>query len=82
MHSGSSDGSSASTLSIVDLAVAVSALQAELLGVKAQRREDEAQNASLRQANRRSIGPLGTATSNFNRDRDYAFADPTAGISD
>ena len=49
MHGGGSDGSSASTLSIADVAAAVAALQAELLGVKAQRREDEAQNASLRQ---------------------------------
>ena len=48
MHGGGSDGSSASTLSIADVAAAVAALQAELLGVKAQRREDEAQNASLR----------------------------------
>ena len=49
MHGGGSDGSTTSTLSIADVAAAVAALQAELLGVKAQRREDEAQNASLRQ---------------------------------
>ena len=49
MHSGRSDGSSASTLSIADVAAAVSALQSELLGVKTQMRESEAQNASLRE---------------------------------
>jgi transposase len=49
VHGGGSDGSTTSTLSIADVAAAVAALQAELLGVKAQRREDEAQNASLRQ---------------------------------
>ena len=49
MHGGSSDRSSASALSIADVAAAISALQSELLGVKTQMRESEAQNASLRE---------------------------------
>ena len=49
MHGGSSDRNSASALSIADIAAAVSALQSELLGVKTQMRESEAQNASLRE---------------------------------
>ena len=49
MHGGSSDRNSVSALSIADIAAAVSALQSELLGVKTQMRESEAQNASLRE---------------------------------
>ena len=49
MHGTSSDRSSVAALSIADVAAAVSALQIELVGVKSQMRESEAQNASLRE---------------------------------
>jgi transposase len=49
VHGGGSDKSSVATLSIADVAAAVSALQSELLGVKSQMRESDAHNASLRE---------------------------------
>ena len=49
MHGVSSDRSSVATLSFAEVAAAVSALQIELVGVKSQMRESEAQNASLRE---------------------------------
>lgn len=49
MHGTGLDRSSVATLSIADVAAAVSALQTELVGVKSQMRESEAQNASLRE---------------------------------
>jgi transposase len=49
VHGASSDNSSLAALSIADIAAAVSALQTELVGVKSQMREGEAQNASLRE---------------------------------
>jgi len=49
VHGTSSDRSSVAALSIADVAAAVSALQIELVGVKSQMRESEAQNASLRE---------------------------------
>jgi transposase len=48
VHGASSDRGVA-TLSLADVAAAVSALQIELVGVKSQMRESEAQNASLRE---------------------------------
>lgn len=49
MHGGSADKISVQTLPAADVAAAISALQSELLGVRIQMREGEAQNASLRQ---------------------------------
>jgi transposase len=49
VHGVSSDRGSVATLSFAEVAAAVSALQIELVGVKSQMRESEAQNASLRE---------------------------------
>jgi transposase len=49
VHGAGSDNGSVAALSIADIAAAVSAIQTELVGVKSQMRESEAQNASLRE---------------------------------
>jgi transposase len=49
VHGTSSDNISRAALSIADVAAAISALQTELVGVKSQMRESEAQNESLRE---------------------------------
>ena len=49
MHVPSADKDNVSALSLAELAAAVSTLQVELVGVKSQMREGEAQNASLRE---------------------------------
>jgi transposase len=49
VHGAGSDRNSAVVLSLAELAAAVSTLQVELVGVKSQMREGEAQNASLRE---------------------------------
>jgi transposase len=49
VHGASADKNSVSALSLAELAAAVSSLQVELVGVKSQMRESEAQNASLRE---------------------------------